>query len=53
MGYVLNSKDDLCIPVPGVHVPGLFLGVAIAWTTIVLVMRFLTDKNMPTGQLVN
>ena len=35
-GYQLNSRDNLCIPVPGVHLPGLCLGLAALWSLIIL-----------------
>ena len=35
-GYILNSKLDLCIPLPGFHMPFIFLYAALIWTGLVL-----------------
>jgi len=35
----LNKLDNMCIPEPGQHAPGVFLGVAAAWVIFMLIIR--------------
>lgn len=34
-GFILNDRDNLCIPVPGIHLPGLTWGICLLWTLII------------------
>jgi hypothetical protein len=35
-GYILNSKLNRCIPVPGAYVPFIFMIAAAIWTVYLL-----------------
>jgi hypothetical protein len=45
-GYVLNTGDNLCIPLPGPQLPGVLLVYCAIWTILVLVRRHKKEPDM-------